>query len=385
MHKNHILYIITKLELGGAQKICLSLFNNLENTETFLISGTEGQLVSQVKNNTRAILLDTFTREVGIKSLIQEWKNFLRLITEIKKLVARYPDLIVHTHSTKAGIVGRWAAYFAGAKTRIHTVHGFAFHDFQNKLLWAAIYCVELITSGITTHFVCVSHADIRLGEKLFPGFKNKHSLIRAAVPQEKFYAPAHTTTFPHGKEFVFGTIACFKPQKNLFDLLHAFKIVHNKNSHTRLEIIGDGIQRIAIEAWIKENRLERVITLHGWQQSVIPVMINWHCFTLSSLWEGLPCAIVEARLLKLPVISYDTGGIADVIHDGKNGFLVPQKRIDILAQCMLKLSQMPQLHTELHDYKDNLQEFDERVMLKHHELLYQKYTAYTLQDSDHV
>lgn len=372
--KQQILYIITKLELGGAQKICLSLFNNLSNTDTFLISGAEGPLVSQVKNNPRALLFHTFKRELGIKTIFSEIKNFIHLTQSIKKMVRNNPDLIVHTHSTKAGIVGRWAAWFAGVKTRVHTIHGYAFHNHQNKIVWWLIYTAEYITSLITTHFICVSHADVHTGIQLFPQFAQKYSIIRAAVPHEKFYIPAQRATFPIGSQpFIFGTIACFKPQKNLFDLLHAFKKVHNKNPHTRLELIGDGAQRAAIEAWIAEHRLDRVIMLHGWQQSVIPTMLNWHCFTLSSLWEGLPCAIVEARLLKLPVISYDTGGISDIIIDGKNGFLVSQKRIDLLAQAMLKLCSTQQLHAQLQQYSDNLHEFDEQVMLKQHQELYEK------------
>jgi len=372
--KQSIVYIITKLELGGAQKICLSLFNNLEQSETFLISGAEGALAPSVKNNPHAFLLTSFKREVGIKSIWNELVNFKQLVTTIKKLVTKDPDLIVHTHSTKAGIVGRWAAYFAGVKTRIHTVHGYAFHEHQNKLMWFCIYGMEYITNLITTHFICVSQADITTGIKLFPKFAEKHSLIRAAVPHEKFYAATQITPFPPTNQpFIFGTVACFKPQKNLFDLLHAFKKVHNKNPHTCLEIIGDGVQRPAIETWIKEHSLDRAITLHGWQHTVIPSMLSWHCFTLSSLWEGLPCAIIEARLLKLPVISYDTGGISDVIHDGKNGFIVPQKQVDLLAQAMLKVSQTPQLHTQLQQYPDDLAAFDEHVMLKQHQELYNK------------
>lgn len=370
--KPHVLYIITKLELGGAQKICLSLFNNLD-AQTFLISGPDGALVNSVKENPRVFLFKSFTREVRIKGFINEIKNFISLIRHIALLKAQYPHLIVHTHSTKAGLIGRWAAFFAGISYRIHTVHGFAFHEHQNKIAWCIIYFFEWITSFITTHFICVSHADIKLGITLFPRFTQKHSLIRAAV-SSYFYTPARKTLFPnHTDTFIFGSIACFKPQKNIFDLLQAFKRVHNKNPHTRLEIIGDGIQRIAIENWIKHHHLDKVITLHGWQQSVLPIMLTWHCFVLSSLWEGLPCAVVEARLLKLPVITYDTGGISDVIQDGKNGFLIPQKQWEQLAHAMLKVSQTPQLHDQLQNYADNLEEFNEQVMLKQHYDLYKK------------
>jgi glycosyltransferase involved in cell wall biosynthesis len=371
--KSPVVYIITKLELGGAQKVCLSLFHNLPERETFLISGTEGILAADLKNNPHAHLLPTFTREIGFKQILQEFKNFFELIKKLRVLKKEHPSLIVHTHSTKAGIIGRWAAFFAGIKKRVHTIHGFAFHEHQNRLAWLAIYLIELVTSFITTHFICVSTTDITVGKKLFPQFSKKHSLIRAAVAWDTFFIPAtQATPFPTQAPFIFGTIACFKPQKNLFDLLRAFAKVYTSNSQVRLEIIGDGQQRPAIEAWITEHRLNGIITLHGWQQAVAPSMLNWHAFVLSSLWEGLPCAIIEARLLRLPVISYNTGGITDVIYHAKNGFIIPQKNWPALAEAMLTLSQDQISYAAMQQYPDKLDSFHHDTMLKEHAVLYQ-------------
>ena len=124
----HILYIITKLELGGAQKVCVTLFKHLRIAlGTHLISGDQGALVQEVAKETDVHLLPSLKREVSFFSLFNEIKNFFKLIQLIKKLKQKHPDLIVHTHSTKAGLIVRWAAFFAGVKTRIHTVYGFAF------------------------------------------------------------------------------------------------------------------------------------------------------------------------------------------------------------------------------------------------------------------
>lgn len=371
----HVLYIITKLELGGAQKVCLSLAQGLKHLghETFLISGSQGQLKEYAQKTCTTILLDDLVREVKGNSFIKELKCFFRLTNEIKKLKKQYPDLIVHTHSTKAGILGRWAAWRAGVKTRIHTVHGYAFHPHQNKLVWFAIYCAELITSLVTTHFVCVSQADATTGTKLFPGFKKKHSIIRAAVDWQQF-VPAHKIEKLEQKPFIFGTISCFKPQKNLLDLLRAFAYVHQHNPNSRLEIIGDGVQRQQIEQFIITHNLHKQIILHGWQDNVAPIMNTWHAFTLSSLWEGLPCAVVEARLLKLPVLAYDTGGINEIIHHGKNGFLYPQGNWQELAQGMLTITYDKQLYIVLKNYADQLDTFDNNSMIEKHTQLYSQH-----------
>lgn len=373
-----VIHIITKLELGGAQKVCLSLCKELPSMgiETVLISGQQGPLVPQAHLLKKAILLPSLQREISLKNSVHELKNFFSLVTHLKKLKKQYPNIIVHTHSTKAGVVGRWAAFFAGIKTRVHTVHGFAFHAHQKWLHWASIYLVELVTSFITSHFVCVAHHDARVGIKLFPFFKKKYHVIRAAVEWQIFYDQVRKVRndFPVAEtSFVFGTISCFKEQKNIFDLLRAFAHVHQTNSFTRLEIIGDGHLRAAIETWITTHKLEHAVVLHGWQKNVAPIMRQWHTFVLSSLWEGLPCAVVEARLLGMPVISYDTGGVNEVISHGKNGFLIPQKQWRTLAESMLLLAHNKQQYLKFKRYPDSLEEFKISAMTHQHSVLYKK------------
>ena len=370
-----VLYIITKLELGGAQKVCLSLLNGIENNNNvYLISGKKGILTKNIVGKKNAILLDSFEREVF--SPLLEIKNFVRLIQEIKKIKIRHKDLIVHTHSTKAGIIGRWAAYFAGVKHIVHTVHGYAFHSHQNKLAWTLIYAAELFSSLITDHFVCVSSFDVKLGIKLFPRFKRKHSIVRAAADWGKFSCAAtKTSPFPpKEKPFVFGTTSCFKPQKNLLDLFKAFEIVSLKNPNIKLELIGDGEMRNTLQQWVKEKKLESKIFFHGWQDDIAPIMQNWHAFTLSSLWEGLPCAIVEARILNLPVLCYNTGGIRDLISNKKNGFLFEQGDWKNLAQGMINISQNKLMHKKMQIHEDNLDEFKTEYMVQKHIELYRNF-----------
>lgn len=373
----HVLYIITKLELGGAQKVCLSLLNDLQKAGigTSLISGSQGKLVKEVQKKENIILLDDFKRELSPAFVWQELKCFITLIKKIRTLKKKNPNLVVHTHSTKAGLMGRWAALFAGVKKRVHTIHGYAFHDHQPKVIWLMIYLAELITSFITTHFVCVSSKDAQTGSKLFPGFKNKHSIIRAAINWDQFYIPAYKgTPFPHEQEpFTFGTIACFKKQKNLLDLFRAFYIVHKEKPNTRLEVIGDGSMRTELEQWITDHRLQDAITLHGWQKNVAPFMQKWHAFVLSSLWEGLPCAVVEARLLKLPVLTYETGGIGDIILPGENGFLYEQGNWHGLAKGMLMVSYDKELYSKLQAYPEELDDFKNSTMVQQHITLYQE------------
>lgn len=375
----HVVYIITKLELGGAQKVCLSLFEGLAQSghTASLISGNDGILTSTVQHHPHFYVFPTFKREVSLKNFYQEIKNFIHLARHLKKMRIHYPNLIVHTHSTKAGLIGRWAAFFSGIQQRIHTVHGYAFHAHQNIFISLAVYVLELLTSFITTHFICVSSADVQTGVRFLPRFKNKYSIIRAAVnkqfyelqPPEIAYEEENITK----GIFTIGTVACLKKQKNLTDLIRAFHYAHQKNPVLRLEIIGDGMLRPELEQLIQDYHLTSVVTLLGWKNSVAPLMLSWGAFALTSLWEGLPCALVEARLLKLPILAYNTGGIPDVIINGKNGFLYKQKDWKSLAEGMVAVSTNDELYRKLCGYHENLDDFRDQTMIAKHIELYQR------------
>ncbi len=372
-----VVYIITKLELGGAQKVCLSLFEDVPHTgfQTYIMTGSEGELVSQVKGNEHAILTKTMKREVSLRGIFHEIKNFFFLVKELRAFKKKYARVIVHTHSTKAGIVGRWAARFSGIRIIVHTVHGFAFHHFQSWPVWLALFIPEFLTSFITSTCIFVSNADATIAARLLPGMRTKKRIIRAAIDDQHFSTIQEKCTVPkkNAEPFIIGTISCFKPQKNLLDLLKAFEYAYRQDNNLRLEIIGDGQQRPALEAFIAYHKLQHVVTLHGWQLDVATLMKRWHIFALTSLWEGLPCAIIEARLLKLPIVSYNTGGISDIIHHGVNGFLYPQKNWQKLSAGLLMLAHDENLYTQLALYPDNLQPFTRQEMVKKHAELYQQ------------
>ena len=380
--RGRVVYIITKLELGGAQKVCLALHQDLIKSQMIstLISGKEGILVEEVENLNHVILLEDFKREVGLKLFFYEIRAFWNLWKVLRSIAKKYPDVIVHTHSTKAGIVGRWAAFFARIKYRIHTVHGFGFHDYQSWYIWYTIFLFEWSTSFITSHFVCVSKKDRERGSKHFPFFERKSSLIRAAVDDEKYrMAKKSSKKWHEGAKIVIGTIACFKPQKNMIDLLRAFYKLKNRlpvsiQSLLFLEIIGDGEQRQMIETWIQEHKLEDQIILHGWQNNVDQFLHTWDIFSLSSLWEGLPCAVVEARLARLPVVAYDVGGIGEIIKNGDNGYLVKPGDWRELSNRLFDLIHEQSLYQKCTDYTDVLNPFYRETMVQEHVKLYRSF-----------
>lgn len=378
MKQLNVLYILTKLELGGAQKVCLTLHEGLVRNQhnAMLVSGAEGILVDEAQKIPGCIFLDSFKREISFSGFMHDLKTFRTLIALMRNYKKIYPDLIVHTHSTKAGIIGRWAAFFAGIKNRVHTVHGFGFHDHQSFLPWITIVGIEWFTTLITTHLICVSDKDLKRGSKLLPFFAKKSSIIRAAVTDQHFITPAKRTD-NHKNHLIIGVISCFKAQKNLFDLLEAFRIARTaagkQGIDTRLEIVGDGEQRVAIESWIATHKYNNIIILHGWQRDVQKFLRRWDIFALSSLWEGLPCSVIEARLAGLAVVAYDVGGISEVITHGINGFLITPGDYTALASHLEELACNQTLRTRLQQHQENLTPFSARSMITQHETLYKK------------
>ena len=377
--QGRVIYIITKLELGGAQKVCLALHQDLAKNQIIatLVSGDEGVLVKEVAQQDHVILLKDFKREVGLKMFFSELRALYSLWRLLRYVVKKYPDIIVHTHSTKAGIMGRWAAFFAGVRHRIHTVHGFGFHDYQPFYVWIIIYCLEWITACVTTHFVCVSEKDRKEGILRLPFFEARSTIIRAAVDEEKYRVALKSSKKWHeGSKIVIGSIACFKPQKNLIDLLRAFyKLKHrfpiSMQSHIFLEIIGDGEQRPLLESWITDYRMQDSVILHGWQDNVASFLHTWDIFALSSLWEGLPCAVVEARFARLPVVAYDVGGIKEIIQNGQNGYLVKPGDWRALSDRLFDLIHEQALYQKCITYADQLDTFHRTTMVQEHIKLY--------------
>lgn len=378
-----VVYIITKLELGGAQKVCLSLLKNVASRgmKTILISGPEGVLVPQAQLLCDEVyLLPSLQREVGISSLWQEVVAFGHMTMLLWQLRKKYGEITVHTHSTKAGIMGRWAAWVAGAQRIVHTVHGFGFHAYQKAAAWWAHYMLEYVTAWITTAYVCVSDVDKKEGERLLPSFAKRSHLIRAAVDWHTFTSSAHKVRparllrHTPGQPLRIGTISCFKPQKNLMDLFEAIRrLVHDDNIAVQCEVVGDGEQASQLFAWTVKHGLQEVIRFCGWRYEVASLMREWDVFAMSSLWEGLPCAVVEARLLQLPVVAYNVGGIAEVITHGHNGILLEPGNVDGLYNALKAVALDAALRGSLAQADNDLSLFSDGVMAQEHAKLYKQ------------
>jgi glycosyltransferase involved in cell wall biosynthesis len=341
-----VLTVITKLELGGAQQVALYTLSGLprEKYTRHLIAGEGGLLDAEARAlpDVRVNLWPGFRHP--IRPLL-DLSTLWRLAAYLRRERIR----LVHTHSSKAGLLGRLAAAWAGVPVRVHTVHGWPFHAGQPAPVRCAFIAVERWAARFTTKLIAVSEATrdegLRLGigrpeqyEVIYPGsdlsaFAPGGSEIRAAVRSEFGFPPAAPLV---------GMVACLKPQKAPQDLLVAAREVADRAPQVRFLLVGDGELRPALEAQLRKLRLEDTVKLAGWRQDVPRLMAAFDLLAHSSLWEGLPCVFAQAQAAGLPVLATDVAGAREIIANQRSGLLVPPGDPLRLAEALLGLLRDP-------------------------------------------
>jgi len=387
MDRTKVVHIITKLELGGAQQNTLFTVAHLTRSmyEPVLISGTEGVLVKDAMKleDVKVYLIPELVREVRpLKDVIALLKlrrilSHLRKSTEVKVPEAN-SALIIHTHSSKAGILGRWAARLAGIRLIIHSIHGFSFNDFQPSLVKTFYIFLEKVTSLITAKFIAVSNANIEEGIRKRIFTRDKVILIRSGIEIRKLQE-VKVDRVKMRRELgvdagipLVAMIACFKPQKSPLDFVRIAKIVSDKISDARFLLVGDGILRSKIEKLRERLKIEDKILLIGWRRDIPEIMSCIDILVLTSLWEGLPRVFPQAMASGIPVVATKVDGTPEAIQDGVNGFLLPPGDSEGMAEKIIYLIRHPEKASEMGERGKRLvEEFDIWKMLEQQEELY--------------
>jgi glycosyltransferase involved in cell wall biosynthesis len=382
-----VVHIITKLELGGAQQNTLFTVAHLdrERYAPVLISGTEGLLVEEARHlpGVRTLLIPELVREIDPLKDLTALIKIVRVLRMLTRRIRGRGDtidgaIIVHTHSSKAGILGRWAARLAGIRCIIHTVHGFSFHLFQPRLTRAVYVFLERITASITSAFILVSRANMEEGirEKIFS--PDKAVLIRSGIDISEYQSVQcdrmdvrAVLGIANGAPVV-AMIACFKPQKAPLDFIKTARLVLAEYPQAEFLMVGDGELRSRIEALANELNIAEKVHLVGWRKNVPQIMHAIDLLVLTSLWEGLPRVLPQAMAAGVPVVASDVNGSCEAITDGINGFLTQPRDVQGMARKILYLLTHPEEARAMgRNGTGMVQEFDIWKMLRQQEVLY--------------
>jgi glycosyltransferase involved in cell wall biosynthesis len=351
-----IAHIITRMIIGGAQEN--TLFNcadliELYGDDVLLITGPalgpEGDLLKQpgaAKVPLR--LIDRLRRSI-------DPRRDLASYGELKAAIRDFRPDVVHTHSAKAGFLGRLAASSLGVKAIVHTVHGAPFHAYQNPLArevfrwcewYAARHCHALISvaDAMTDLLVEARVAPRDKFTTIYSGMDVEPLLhaddLRAATRAELGYEPHH---------IVIGKIARLFHLKGHHDLIQAAAEVVRANPNVRFLLVGDGVLRDELQSLIASKGLSDHFRFTGLvPPDRIPALVSaMDILVHTSLREGLPRALVQALLAARPVVAYDIDGAREVAISGQTGYLVPPRGAE-LVQPLVQLAASSALRHQL-------------------------------------
>lgn len=332
-----VAHIITNFALGGAQDYLFLVVRGMDRTlfEPMILGRMEGEWVPMA-------LEAGDMRVVDIRSLRREISpvNDARAILEIRDVCRREGIQVVHTHSSKAGVVGRLGAFAAGVRGVAHTVHGFSFHDFMPPWQRAVFVGVERAMSRFTSTLVllCESNAETARRERI--GARRSREVIHYGIDFSPFDVPVDREAVRRslgytGGEIVVGFTGRFSEQKALHILVEAFSLVRRDVPQLRLLLVGDGRLRRDLEDQARRNGVADSVLVTGFRRDVPLLLRAMDLFMMTSLWEGLSRSLAEAMYVRLPCIATDVGGTPEAVRTGETGWLVPANNVAEAANAL--------------------------------------------------
>ncbi len=350
-----VAHIITRLIIGGAQENTL---HNVEDQhrlfgdEVSLITGPglgpEGSLEDRARNGGYDFrVIPELTRSIRPWT---DWRAYRRLVSLLREIRPQ----VVHTHSAKAGILGRAAAAKAGIPC-VHTIHGAAFHYGQRAIAYRSYVAAEKWAARRTARFISVADAmtDEYVREGVAP--RDRFTTIYSGFDVEPFLNPPRSREEIRRElglapdDIVVGKIARLFTLKGHEFLLAVAKQVVERCPKVKFLFVGDGILRGRYEAEIAAMGLSNHFLFSGLVPPTrIPELIGaMDIVAHTSQWEGLARVLPQGLIAGKPVVTYDVGGAREVVVSGETGFLLPRDSIEPLRDAICVLAESPEMRRQ--------------------------------------
>lgn len=349
-----ILHVITRLIVGGAMENTLLTVLGQMRDPRFRVT-----LFSGIDTGPEGNLHD-FARENGIDLVlsphlvrpIRPLADLLAL-TELTRFIRRGRFHLVHTHSSKAGIVGRLAGRLAGTPVVFHTLHGLVFHEYQSEFANRIYIMLKRLCAPLTDQYISVSDATKRGAIAAGIGDPSRHAVVFSGMNLEPFLTAESTIDRAAARQRfglpldapVVGKVARLFELKGHDFFLEAATMVHRRRPDVHFLLVGGGILREALETEVEARGLSKVVHFAGLvpPAQVPAAFVAMDVVIHASLREGIARVLPQALAVGRPVVTFALDGAPEVIENGKSGYTVAPRDPEALADRTLELIENPE------------------------------------------
>jgi len=343
-----VIHVLTNLDLGGAQTSVAMIACGLRGmgVDARVVHSGRGGRQSLRSGRLPAELNDAGVPVTDVSEMRRDISPLLDIVAllKMKALFVQLKPDVVHTHMSKAGMIGRFAARSAGVPIVVHSARGWAFRDDLPPVKRALYALIERVSARRTDRIAAVSRSLIDEGLAYGVGKPEQYKVIRTGIDTGWFSRSRSlpSTGLRKGMgipetAFIVGSVMGLTSKKAPLEFLEVCGIVLAKRADVHVIIVGDGEMRGEFEAAIGRLGLSGRIHMTGLVDDVRPFLGMFDTFLLTSRWEGLPRVVLEALSAGVPVVSSDAGGVSELLSRAKGLYIEKAGSLVTLSRRVLE------------------------------------------------
>ncbi|MDY7033014.1 MAG: glycosyltransferase family 4 protein [Thermodesulfobacteriota bacterium] len=347
-------HIITRLDKGGSAENTLLTTLGLEKDkyDTVLVKGLslESEMGSEEKLSVERGLRQAEVAGVKLISVPSLMRRInpvadLKALFHIYKILIKERPLIVHTHTSKAGILGRLAALLVGIPIVVHTPHGHVFYGYQGRIQTIFFILIEKLMASITDKIIALTENEKKEHLHFNVAQQDKFTVVPSGVQLRNFFenGQGHLLKEELGipeEDSIVGTVGRLIEIKGQTFMLDAARLVLNTMPNTTFLFVGNGHLLDSLNEQAFALGIKDKVKFTGWRSDISQYISAMDIFVFPSLNEGMGRVLVEAMAAEKPIVASNIGGIPNLVKDGINGILFPSRDSDAMAEAIIKLLQ---------------------------------------------